>query len=70
MNHYNLLVLKDDVYFMYLYVSIISYDSYVYLCLLQRGTQHPERFNAAPAGGQKTLLSEPKPPPCRDLDAC
>lgn len=34
------------------------------------GTQNPNRFNSAPAGGQKTLLSEPKPPPCRDLDAC
>ncbi|KAH7445760.1 hypothetical protein KP509_01G023000 [Ceratopteris richardii] len=34
------------------------------------GTQNPDRFNCAPAGGQKTLLCEPKPPPCRDLDAC
>lgn len=34
------------------------------------GTQNPARFNSAPAGGQKTLLSDPKPPPCRDLEAC
>ncbi|KAG0518731.1 hypothetical protein BDA96_09G202200 [Sorghum bicolor] len=35
-----------------------------------RGTQHPERKNCGPAGGNTTLLGEPKPPPCRDLDAC
>lgn len=33
----------------------------------KRGTQHPERINAGPAGGTTTLRSEPKPPPCRDL---
>jgi len=38
--------------------------------LLQRGTQHPERKNSGPAGGNTTLHGEPKPPPCRDLDAC
>ncbi|XP_006655470.3 NADH dehydrogenase [ubiquinone] flavoprotein 2, mitochondrial [Oryza brachyantha] len=35
-----------------------------------RGTQNPERKNCGPAGGNTTLHSEPKPPPCRDLDAC
>ncbi|KAG2618265.1 NADH dehydrogenase [ubiquinone] flavoprotein 2, mitochondrial-like [Panicum virgatum] len=35
-----------------------------------RGTQHPERKNSGPAGGNTTLHGEPKPPPCRDLDAC
>lgn len=35
-----------------------------------RGTQLPERKNCGPAGGNTTLHSEPKPPPCRDLDAC
>ncbi|GJM89012.1 hypothetical protein PR202_ga05605 [Eleusine coracana subsp. coracana] len=35
-----------------------------------RGTQHPERKNCGPAGGNTTLHGEPKPPPCRDLDAC
>ncbi|EMS65892.1 NADH-ubiquinone oxidoreductase 24 kDa subunit, mitochondrial [Triticum urartu] len=35
-----------------------------------RGTQNPERKNCGPAGGMTTLLGEPKPPPCRDLDAC
>ncbi|KVH94342.1 Thioredoxin-like 2Fe-2S ferredoxin [Cynara cardunculus var. scolymus] len=35
-----------------------------------RGTQNPERVNCGPAGGNTTLLGEPKPPPCRDLDAC
>lgn len=35
-----------------------------------RGTQNPARSNSAPAGGPRTLLCEPKPPPCRDLDAC
>ncbi|PWZ19312.1 NADH dehydrogenase [ubiquinone] flavoprotein 2, mitochondrial [Zea mays] len=35
-----------------------------------RGTQHPERKNCGPAGGNTTLQGEPKPPPCRDLDAC
>lgn len=31
------------------------------------GTQHPERTNASPAGKFTSLLSDPKPPPCRDL---
>ncbi|XP_076935445.1 NADH dehydrogenase [ubiquinone] flavoprotein 2, mitochondrial-like [Bidens hawaiensis] len=35
-----------------------------------RGTRNPERINCGPAGGNTTLLGEPKPPPCRDLDAC
>ncbi|CAA3000971.1 NADH dehydrogenase [ubiquinone] flavo 2, mitochondrial [Olea europaea subsp. europaea] len=35
-----------------------------------RGTQNPKRINSGPEGGNTTLLSEPKPPPCRDLDAC
>ncbi|KAK2997258.1 hypothetical protein RJ639_025906 [Escallonia herrerae] len=35
-----------------------------------RGTQNPNRINCGPAGGNTTLLGEPKPPPCRDLDAC
>lgn len=34
------------------------------------GTQNPHRIRSAPEGGNTTLLSEPKPPPCRDLDAC
>uniref|UniRef100_A0ACD5TF02 Uncharacterized protein n=1 Tax=Avena sativa TaxID=4498 RepID=A0ACD5TF02_AVESA len=34
------------------------------------GTQNPERKNCGPAGGILTLQGEPKPPPCRDLDAC
>jgi NADH dehydrogenase (ubiquinone) flavoprotein 2 len=34
------------------------------------GTQNPERVNCGPAGGMTTLLTEPKPPVCRDLDAC
>jgi len=34
------------------------------------GTQNPDRIMAGPAGGNTTLLSEPKPPPCRDLDSC
>ncbi|CAM6092532.1 unnamed protein product [Calypogeia fissa] len=33
------------------------------------GTQNPERINATPAGGRTTLLSDPVPPPCRDLSA-
>eukprot|EP00245_Coleochaete_scutata_P004370 TRINITY_DN1682_c0_g1_i1.p1 TRINITY_DN1682_c0_g1~~TRINITY_DN1682_c0_g1_i1.p1 ORF type:complete len:289 (+),score=49.30 TRINITY_DN1682_c0_g1_i1:95-961(+) len=33
------------------------------------GTQDPTRKNAAPSGGQTTLLVDPTPPPCRDLDA-
>ncbi|VFQ84560.1 unnamed protein product [Cuscuta campestris] len=36
----------------------------------QRGTQNPERQNSGPQGGNTTLLGEPKPAPCRDLDAC
>ncbi|KAJ9543320.1 hypothetical protein OSB04_023027 [Centaurea solstitialis] len=35
-----------------------------------RGTQNPHRINCGPEGGNTTLLGEPKPPPCRDLDAC
>ncbi|KVI03891.1 Thioredoxin-like 2Fe-2S ferredoxin [Cynara cardunculus var. scolymus] len=35
-----------------------------------RGTQNPQRINCGPEGGNTTLLGEPKPPPCRDLDAC
>ena len=34
------------------------------------GTQNPNRIKGGPAGGNTTLLGEPKPPPCRDLDAC
>ncbi|XP_020258130.1 NADH dehydrogenase [ubiquinone] flavoprotein 2, mitochondrial-like isoform X2 [Asparagus officinalis] len=34
------------------------------------GTQNPERIRSGPAGGNTSLLREPKPPPCRDLDAC
>ncbi|WRX10115.1 hypothetical protein QQP08_002602 [Theobroma cacao] len=34
------------------------------------GTQNPKRIKSGPEGGNTTLLSDPKPPPCRDLDAC
>ncbi|PKU65483.1 NADH dehydrogenase [ubiquinone] flavoprotein 2, mitochondrial [Dendrobium catenatum] len=34
------------------------------------GTQNPNRIRGGPEGGNTTLLGEPKPPPCRDLDAC
>ncbi|KAK8968679.1 hypothetical protein KSP40_PGU022012 [Platanthera guangdongensis] len=34
------------------------------------GTQNPNRIRGGPEGGNTTLLCEPKPPPCRDLDAC
>ncbi|THU61242.1 hypothetical protein C4D60_Mb07t21240 [Musa balbisiana] len=34
------------------------------------GTQNPDRIRSGPAGGNTSLLGEPKPPPCRDLDAC
>ncbi|KAI5414157.1 hypothetical protein KIW84_058339 [Lathyrus oleraceus] len=34
------------------------------------GTQNPQRIRSGPEGGNTTLLGEPKPPPCRDLDAC
>ncbi|CAD5187756.1 unnamed protein product [Musa acuminata subsp. malaccensis] len=34
------------------------------------GTQNPDRIRGGPAGGNTSLLGEPKPPPCRDLDAC
>lgn len=34
------------------------------------GTQNPKRIMCGPEGGNTTLLGEPKPPPCRDLDAC
>ncbi|XP_031269924.1 NADH dehydrogenase [ubiquinone] flavoprotein 2, mitochondrial [Pistacia vera] len=37
---------------------------------LPPGTQNPNRIKGGPEGGNTTLLSEPKPPPCRDLDAC
>eukprot|EP00899_Mesostigma_viride_P009944 jgi/Mesvir1/18951/Mv18920-RA.1 len=33
------------------------------------GTQNPKRFNASPEGGEKVLLGEPVPPPCRDFAA-
>ncbi|CAH9074571.1 unnamed protein product [Cuscuta epithymum] len=36
----------------------------------KRGTQNPQRQNSGPQGGNTTLLGEPKPAPCRDLDAC
>ncbi|GFZ04787.1 NADH-ubiquinone oxidoreductase 24 kDa subunit [Actinidia rufa] len=35
-----------------------------------RGTQNPGRINCGPEGGNTTLSGDPKPPPCRDLDAC
>ncbi|RWV94642.1 hypothetical protein GW17_00042797 [Ensete ventricosum] len=34
------------------------------------GTQNPDRIRSGPVGGNTTLLREPQPPPCRDLDAC
>ncbi|KAG9142909.1 hypothetical protein Leryth_016283 [Lithospermum erythrorhizon] len=34
------------------------------------GTQNSKRINCGPEGGITTLLTDPKPPPCRDLDAC
>ncbi|KMZ61130.1 NADH-quinone oxidoreductase, subunit E [Zostera marina] len=34
------------------------------------GTQNPLRIRGGPEGGNTTLHGEPKPPPCRDLDAC
>lgn len=34
------------------------------------GTQNPGRTKSGPEGGNTTLSSDPKPPPCRDLDAC
>ncbi|KAI4364079.1 hypothetical protein MLD38_020217 [Melastoma candidum] len=34
------------------------------------GTQNPKRIKSGPEGGNTSLLGEPKPPPCRDLDAC
>ncbi|GMH27970.1 hypothetical protein Nepgr_029813 [Nepenthes gracilis] len=34
------------------------------------GTQNPNRIKAGPEGGNKTLLSEPPAPRCRDLEAC
>ncbi|XP_030451479.1 NADH dehydrogenase [ubiquinone] flavoprotein 2, mitochondrial isoform X1 [Syzygium oleosum] len=37
---------------------------------LPPGTQNLKRIKCGPEGGNMTLLSEPKPPPCRDLDAC
>lgn len=36
----------------------------------QPGTQNPKRVKCGPEGGNTTLHGEPKPPPCRDLDAC
>ena len=41
-----------------------------FLHTFQPGTQNPQRIRCGPEGGNTTLLSEPKPPPCRDLDAC
>ncbi|CAN1270807.1 NADH dehydrogenase [ubiquinone] flavoprotein 2, mitochondrial [Linum perenne] len=37
---------------------------------LPPGTQNPKRIMSGPEGGNTTLLTDPKPPPCRDLDAC
>ncbi|KAA3471380.1 NADH dehydrogenase [ubiquinone] flavoprotein 2, mitochondrial [Gossypium australe] len=37
---------------------------------LPPGTQNPKRIKSGPEGGNTTLLTDPKPPPCRDLDAC
>ncbi|CAA6662843.1 unnamed protein product [Spirodela intermedia] len=45
--------------------------------MLRRGEAPPVSWHTespacegGPAGGNTTLLGEPKPPPCRDLDAC
>ncbi|KAK8674479.1 hypothetical protein V6N13_112769 [Hibiscus sabdariffa] len=37
---------------------------------LPPGTQNPKRIMSGPEGGNTTLLTDPTPPPCRDLDAC
>ncbi|CAN1291737.1 NADH dehydrogenase [ubiquinone] flavoprotein 2, mitochondrial [Linum perenne] len=37
---------------------------------LPPGTQNSKRINCGPEGGNTTLLTDPKAPPCRDLDAC
>ncbi|KAK1314912.1 hypothetical protein QJS10_CPA06g01841 [Acorus calamus] len=34
------------------------------------GTQNKLRIRSSPEGGNTTLLGEPKPPPCRNLNAC
>ncbi|RZR87045.1 hypothetical protein BHM03_00014354, partial [Ensete ventricosum] len=57
-----------------------TYNYYVSTChkqcpilisdFLQVGTQNRDRIRSGPAGGNTSLLGEPKPPPCRDLDAC
>ncbi|CAN0898268.1 NADH dehydrogenase [ubiquinone] flavoprotein 2, mitochondrial [Linum grandiflorum] len=37
---------------------------------LPLGTQKPKRIMSRPEGGNTTMLTDLKPPPCRDLDAC
>lgn len=53
---------------------LLHWYSNMYDCSLlltfQPGTQNPQRIKCGPEGGNTTLLSDPKPPPCRDLDAC
>ncbi|PIA45156.1 hypothetical protein AQUCO_01700592v1 [Aquilegia coerulea] len=34
------------------------------------GTQNKKRIMSGPEDGNTSLLSDPKPPPCRDLNAC
>ncbi|RWW57108.1 hypothetical protein BHE74_00036127, partial [Ensete ventricosum] len=41
-----------------------------HLGVKRNGTQNRDRIRSGPAGGNTSLLGEPKPPPCRDLDAC
>lgn len=36
----------------------------------QPGTQNVKRIRSGPEGGNTTLLSDPVPPPFRDIDAC
>jgi len=43
---------------------------WIWFLFLQHGTQNPQRIKCGPEGGNTTLLGEPKPPPCRDLDSC
>ena len=58
---------QENYYFLIVDVVALLSDL---LFTFQRGTQNSGRINCGPEGGNTTLSGDPKPPPCRDLDAC
>lgn len=56
--------------FVFQLARLLLLNHHLLLSCIQPGTQNPRRIRSGPEGGNTTLLSDPAPPPCRDIDAC